>query len=187
MTKFIIHGGSTGKTNIDNDSFFSEMTREINGKTLILLCYFSRKDNEVDKCFDQDKQRLIKNSKNKNLIFELAKEKTLRAQLVRANVFYMRGGNTAKLVEKLSQTKNISRLLKDKVIAGSSAGAYVLSKHYWENDTGKLGNGLGILNFKMLCHSLRDGRTDIAKKLLKYKKDLPLLTLPDYKWIVIFK
>lgn len=189
MTKFILHGGDTRELNSDNNSFFGEMTQGFKGKVKILLCYFSRKDDDITRCFEQDKKRFLQNSKNKNLKFEIADQKILKEQLVRSDVFYMRGGETAKLLKKLSSTKNLIRLFDGKVVAGSSAGAYVLSKYYWnhgESSLNEFSRGLGIIKVNTLCHYEQE-RSDIVSKFLKYKKDLPLLALPNYKWAIIYK
>jgi len=186
MTKYILHGGDTSYINPDNDGFFREITLGTKGKTTILLNYFSRKDDEVEKCAEQDEQRFLQHSENKNLAFEIARPENLAEQLGRSDVMYMRGGETKKLLDALSLTKNIEKLFKNKIIAGSSAGAYALGAHYWENGTDEMGNGLWVLEFKVLCHYTPE-RNDRIEKLLKYGKEMPLLILPDYKWVVLFK
>ena len=185
MTKYILHGGNTSEPNIDNNSFFKEMTVGFRGKTTILLNYFSRKDDEVTQKFEQDKRRFLRLSKNKYLVFEIAQAETLARQLKKANVMYMRGGTTAWLTEKMSRTSNLKALFKGKVIAGSSAGAYALSKYYWGNDAKKIDKGLGVLNIKTYCHYSPKDKL-IVSRLLKYKEDLPLLILPNHKWTVFF-
>lgn len=186
MTKYILHGGNSRDINPDNDSFFREMTLGSSGKTLVLLNYFSREDSEVEKLAEQDKKRFLQNSENKELEFEIAKPERFAEQLKRAYVLYMRGGTTEWLVKKMSQTPNLEQLFEGKVIAGSSAGVYVLSKYYWENDNNKVGEGLGIFNFKAYCHYTPNDR-EIVERLLSYKEKLPLFTLPNYKWTVLYK
>lgn len=185
MTKFILHGGDTSEANPDNNNFFAEMTRGTKGKTLVLLNYFSRKDSDVERCAKQDKKRIIQLSKNKNLDFEIANSQTITQQLKRAQIMYMRGGDTSKLLKVMSKIPNLHKLLKNKIIAGSSAGVYALAKYYWSNSKRAIGKGLGVLNFKVYCH-YKPEDTKIIKKLLAYKENLPILTLPNYKWVVIF-
>lgn len=186
MIKYILHGGNTGEVNKDNNNFFKEMTSGLKGNVKILLNYFARKDSEIEKLAKQDKQRLLKHSKNKNLQFQVAQVERFEKQLKWANVMYMRGGIIIHLIKKLKNIKNIEKLFRDKVIAGSSAGAYALSKYYWGNNTKRLGKGLGILNIKCYCHC---GPKDmkIIKKLMGYKKKLPLILLPNNKMMVIYK
>jgi len=186
MTKFILHGGDTKEINQDNNSFFRDMTLGSKGKTLVLLNYFAREDNEVKGLAEQDKQRFLQNSDNRNLEFEIARPERLAEQLSRAEIMYMRGGETNWLKEKLLMTPNLTELFNNKVIAGSSAGVYVLSKYYWGNDTNKLGDGLGILNLKTYCHYKPEDE-GIVNKLTAYKEKLPLLVLPNYKWAVFYQ
>lgn len=185
MTKYILHGGNTRETNPDNDNFFREMTTGSTEKTTVLLNYFSRENAEIEDLAKQDKQRFLENSENKNLEFEIAEPESLAEQLKKAFVMFVRGGASRQLTDKLLLTPNLMECFKNKVIAGSSAGVYALVKYYWENDNSKIGEGLGILNFKAFCHYTPE-QTDIVQKLINYKEDLPLLTLPNHKWIVLY-
>lgn len=186
MTKYILHGGDTREINPDNNGFFREMTLGSKDKILVLLNYFAREDSEVEGLAEQDKQRFLQNYDGKDLEFEIAHPEQLIGQISRADVMYMRGGETNWLKEKLLKTPNLTELFKNKVIAGSSAGAYVLSKYYWGNDTNKLGDGLGIINFKTYCH-YQPKDSGILNKLTAYKEKLPLLVLPNYKWVVFYQ
>jgi len=186
MTKYILHGGDTKVVNPDNDSFFAEMTRGLNGKVNVLLNYFAREPSEVEQCANEDQERFLQNSENKELEFETADENNLRDQLGTSQIMYIRGGNTAQLVGKMRKTPGVENLFDGKVIGGSSAGVYVLAKYYWENDNSTLGDGLGIFNIKALCHYKPEDKETIGK-LLAYKEDLPLLTLPNYNWIVVYQ
>ncbi len=186
MTKYILHGGDTRFVNSDNDSFFSEMTRGLERRVRILLIYFARNDGEIDECLKEDKERFLGNSKNKDLEFIIADEDNLATHIRNARVIYIRGGNTAQLVGKIRGVSDIEKLFSDKVVGGSSAGVYVLSKYYWENDNSTLGDGLGIFNIKALCHYQPED-IDVVKQLLAYKENLPLLTLSNHKWIVVYQ
>ena len=186
MTKYILHGGNTRFNNHDNDSFFAEMTNGLKGKVRILLIYFARNESEIDECLKEDKERFLQNCKNKDLEFEIANEDNLATQLKNVNVIYIRGGNTSQLVDKIRKVPDIERLFESKVVGGSSAGVYVLSKYYWENDNSTLGDGLGIFNIKALCH-YKPKDEEIVKQLLSYNENLLLLTLPNHKWIVVYK
>src|SRR3989344_5931234 len=186
MTKYILHGGNSKEINSDNDSFFREMTAGTAGRTTVLLNYFSRKDNEVESCAEEDKKRFLQSSDNKDLVFEIARPESLAEQLVQVDEMYMRGGETKKLVESISLTKNLENLFEGKIIAGSSAGVYVLAKYYWENDINELGKGLGIFDFKVFCHYTPENKVKV-EKLLAHGERLPLITIPNYKWLVLFK
>jgi peptidase E len=186
MTKYILHGGNTKEDNEENNAFFKEMTSGQSDQINILLCYFARADEEINECAKQDKDKFIKESENKNLIFEVLDSEKLADQVKKADVIYFRGGNTAKLKEKLSQTSNLEELLKDKVVGGSSAGVYVFTRFFWENDTEEFMEGLGFLNLKAFCHYTEE-HSDRRDQLLNHGENLPLLILPNYKWVIFFK
>lgn len=186
MTKYILHGGQTRETNDDNRSFFRETTSGFESKIKILLCYFSREEQEILECASQDKDLFIKNSSNKSINFEIADENNLSEQLKKTDIFYLRGGNTVQLVEKMRKTENLETLFEDKVVAGSSAGVYVFAKYFWENDNDKIGEGLGIFNIKAFCHYAPNDAEKI-KQLIEYKENLPLFTLPNFKWVIWYK
>ena len=186
LTKYILHGGNAGEINNDNNSFFREMTLNLDGKIKVLLNYFSRDVGEHKKLAEQDRKILFKISKNKDLEFQVANIKDFEKQLKWMNVMYMRGGITEKLMKKLKNIKNIERFFYGKVIAGSSAGAYALSKYYYGNDSKRLGKGLGIINIKCYCHC-KPKDTKIVRKIMRYKEKLPLILLPNYKMHIIYK
>jgi hypothetical protein len=48
MTKYILHGGSSNKPSLETDDFYHEMAISIADGT-ILLNYFSRNDDEVER------------------------------------------------------------------------------------------------------------------------------------------
>ena len=186
MIKFILHGGSSNQPSPDTDAFYREMTAGSKGKFTTLLNYFSRKDEEVERLTEKDKARFLANSDNKELVFEVADRERFAQQMQRADCLFMKGGETAKLVDAMSRYENLTELFKDKVIAGSSSGAYVLSKYYWENDIDTLGDGLGFFNIKMFCHYAAD-QLEKVEKLRNYKENLPLLCLPDHKWVIMYQ
>jgi cyanophycinase-like exopeptidase len=186
MTKYILHGGGTSNEHPDNDSYFREMTKGFGDNTVnILLNYFSRED-DLDNLVKQDKPKFEKNSVAKKLNFEVADPDNLASQIKKCDVMYMRGGVTGKLKSLISKTPNLEKLFEGKVISGSSAGVYVLTKHYYGNDSHKFGEGLGILNIKAFCH-YKPKDSDVVEELLKIGEELSTIILPDYKWEVLLR
>ena len=183
MTKYLLHGGITRDVNSENEGFFSEMVTELS-RGRVLLVYFAREENEVEDCRREDVARFLQF--DKELEFEVATEENLEEQIKSADVIYLRGGKTEWLVEKMGKVSSLKELFEGKVVGGFSAGVYVLAKYYFENDTEELGEGLGILNIKAFCHYSPD-RKDILDKLISFKENLPVLTLPNYKWVTIYK
>jgi peptidase E len=162
------------------------MTLGTNGAALVLLNYFARQEGDLEELARQDKEKFLRHTDNKNLKFEIARPEKLKEQLARAKVMYTRGGETLSLLKKLSLTPNLEKYLKGKIIAGSSAGANALCKYFWSSNYKKIYQGLGILNFKIFCHYTPEKEANLAK-LIQYKERLPVLILPDYKWVVWYK
>ncbi len=186
MTKYILHGGVTKGADPMNDSFFQEVTRESAGKTRILLNYFARKPEEYEQSAKEDKKRFLENSPHTDVEFDIADPHRLAEQLERCPIMYIKGGNTPLLLKLLSHAQDFRKCINGRVIAGVSAGVNVLSAYYWSNHNTRIMEGLGILNIKVICH-FHPEDNEIVKKLLSYKEDLPLLTLPEYHWAVMYR
>ncbi len=183
MTKYILHGGYTRERNFDNDSFYKEWAQGLKGRIKILLCFFAE---FKEKYFDEDKERLLKQNENKDFQLEIATVDSFEDQVKSSDVIYFRGGSMSNLIGALRKFPNLEKHFSGKVIVGSSAGAYALSKYFWNNDKNELQDGLGILNIKCFCHYKNEDKENL-KKLLDYKENLPIITLPDYKWVTIYR
>lgn len=184
MTKFILHGGRAKDDCADNDVFFREMLVGTHNQVNILLCYFARSESEWESHAQRDIRYFRRNCDDKNLTFEIAKVENLESQILASDVIYIFGGETSRLVQVMKTIPNLNGLLAGKVVGGSSAGAYVFSKYYFENDIKKIGTGLGILNMKIFCHYSEEKESD-AKKLRDFGENLPLVTLREHELEII--
>lgn len=184
MTKYILHGGKTSIKSEDNNKFFSEIIKDLLSPINLLIVYFSRGEEEWPKLLKQDKEIINSIADDKKINFVLANkdiEKFVQ-QIKDADGIYMRGGKTNMLKEILAKIKNLKKLFTDKVIAGSSAGAYVLSRYYM-NSMGKIGEGLGILPIKTLAH-YKESRKNELDKLKNYGDKLTTYSLKETKFVV---
>jgi hypothetical protein len=186
MTKYILHGGATSNKTIDNKKFFFEITNGLPDKVNVLCAYFSRPRKEWPKLFKQDKLNFSSASPQKAFNFMLADDKiyALIEQIKKADAIYFRGGNTELLKETLGKIKNLKELWNGKVIAGSSAGAYVLSKYYYSESKDIYGKGLGILPIKAFCHYTEE-KSDKLKTFRERGENLQVYTIPEEKFYII--
>lgn len=186
MTKYILHGGNTSNKTGDNKNFFIEMTSSLLDNANILCIYFSRPKELWPELFAQDKIHFSSASPQEVFKFALADDKTyaLVDQLKKSTLVYLRGGDTDKLIETLSKVNNLDELLKNKVVSGSSAGAYVLSKYYYTNSKDEIKKGLGILPIKTFCHYAEE-KSDKLEKLKKYGEELKVYAIPEGKFFII--
>lgn len=186
MTKYILHGGATSKDSPDNKKFFNEAIRGLQGQVTILCVYFAREKKLWPKMLEQDKLHFASTNKQKVFNFIIADDKTsnLIEQMKKADLIYLRGGETNKLKESLSKVKNLGNLFKDKVIIGSSAGAYVLSRYYYTNSEDTILNGFDILPIKTFCH-YSEGKVNKLEKLKQYGENLKVYAIPEEKFFII--
>ncbi len=181
-TKFILHGGYTSTPNELNRTFYEEISRSVPDGGEMLLVYFSRKEEETEELFEQDKNRILEKSGGKKLNIVLAKEENFVDQLRNAHAIYMRGGDTQRLLNVLRKFTEFSEAIKGKTVAGSSAGAYVLAKYYYSGSKRDIFEGLGILPIKIICHYNEDFSE--VRELMErdYPSDLELVLLKDCEW-----
>ena len=189
MTKFILHGGFTSAKNDLNDSFYQEIIEDIPDNGNILLVYFSREPQEWEKLFEGGKELILKEAKGRAFNFTLANKSDFLAQLKEAQAIYLIGGDTTTLLDALKEYPDFHKAIKNKVVVGSSAGAYVLAKYYYSNSKASISEGLGILPIKVICHYKSEtygsaSTQDPIELFKQYPTDLELVVLKDYEWRV---
>ncbi|MCB9802941.1 Type 1 glutamine amidotransferase-like domain-containing protein [Candidatus Nomurabacteria bacterium] len=186
MTKYILHGGATSKDSPDNKKFFNEAMSSLPDQAVILFVYFAREKELWPKMLEQDKLHFSPTDKQKVFNFTIADDKisNLIEQIKKADLIYLRGGQTDRLKDTLSKVKNLGGLLKDKVVVGSSAGAYVLSRYYYTNSKDIILNGLDILPIKTFCHYSEE-KADKLDKLKQYEENLKVYAIPEEKFFII--
>lgn len=176
-TKFILHGGFANQLNSENDNFFQEILKDSPDNPKILLIYFARLNPEKESNIPA---QFEKNKGVKDLSFEIVDEKIFPEQIKRSDVIYLHGGKTSKLLNILKQFPNLENLFKGKIIAGESAGVYVLSAYFYSKSEGGVFEGLGFVPVKTICHYIGENR----EKLDEYGLDLETLLLPDFRYKV---
>lgn len=190
MTKFILHGGFTRVDNKLNTGYYYEITRDLKKDSKVLVVPFSREIKEYGDVLEQEKEKLLNSAGNKQLEIQLASEDNFIEQVKKTDALVIRGGDTLKLIRVLKQYPDFADFIKDKVVAGSSAGAYILSKYYHSADSGKINEGLGILPLRIICHFASD-QFDVTEKAIaainKHPNNLELVVLKDYEWKVFIQ
>lgn len=155
-TRFVLHGGFTPGKKQQDDAFFQEMLKDTPDDTKILLVYFAEPDEKVQLRTEQDKEEFNINKGSKSLSFRVASEATFEEDCAWADVVYLHGGKTVKIMESLSKYPNIGKILSGRTIAGDSAGVNSLGVLFYSNNAKMVGKGLGILPFKIGVH-YKDG------------------------------
>ena len=183
MTSILLHGGHAGAATPRNDEFFRAMVQGASGPVRLLLIPFARKTStEREEVSQRHSLRIQWLNQGVSLSVTIAEAAKLAEQIRQAEVVYMVGGDTATLVSALRAVPNITELLIGKTLAGSSAGAYALVKYYRDNDTAKLGEGLGLLNIKVFAHFSPSVLPEY-NELAQYQENLPIIALPEGEWV----
>lgn len=182
-TKFILSGGYASRPNKENDKFFREILTTGKNKLNILLVYFAKPTEEYERMAGEDQFQFNKNKGGKELSFEIANENEFPAQVKRTDIVYIHGGKTLKLLEALKKYLDLCELFDGKIIAGESAGAYVLSVCFYSKTEGGCFRGLGFVPVKTICHCIGQN----SEKLDQCPDELEKLLLPDYKYKVFYK
>ena len=186
VTKYILHGGNTAEKSEDNKRFFREIVKDLKNQANVLIVYFARNKKEWPKLFRQDIRCFRSFGRRKDIDLVLAKKniRYLIGQIKDAGAIYMRGGKTFRIKEVLQKVKNLRQLFQGKVVAGSSAGAYVLAKYYI-NSGGQLGEGLDILPIKIIAHYNTADQKRLLEKLKNYREPLKTYTIAEHKFVVL--
>jgi len=179
-TKFILHGGYAGRPNKNNDKFFKEILRGRQKNLKILLVYFAKRKLDYKRVKKEDVSQFEKSKGDKTLSFEIASKDLFVRQLKQSDIIYLHGGKTLKLLIELKKVSDLRRLLDGKVVAGESAGAYVLSSCFYSKSEKGILNGLGFVPVKTICHYVGEDKD----KLKQCRSDLKELLLKDYQYRV---
>lgn len=179
MTKFVLHGGfSKEKAPVqENDALFQEMLKDTLENVRILLVYFAEREEMVKLRTEQDKESFNKNRGPKNVVFKVASKETFISDCEWADVVYLHGGKTIKLMEVLNTYQNLSQVFKNKTIGGDSAGANALGQLFYSRNSKQIGKGIKFLPFKILVHYINGSPNPLAD----VRPDLETLFLHEYE------
>ncbi len=182
-TKFILHGGYADRLNEHNDNFFKEILKDVPEEISVLLVYFAKDKEGHGERVKKNKSLFNKNSGNKKLSFEVASENTFLEQVSKADVIYLHGGKTIKLLNALKKFPEFQEKIKGKIIAGESAGAYVLSSCFYSKSEDGVFKGLELVPVKTICHYTGVNEDKLDECPLQLEK----LLLADYLYKVFQK
>lgn len=199
-TKYILHGGNIRGATDAGKYFFEEIVKDLGDKPRLLLCFFAQSEELWEEKYQEWTSRILKTLDSINPSFEMASEDKYEQQAASADALFVYGGDCDLLLGKAKNTKGfIESLSKIKVVAGSSAGAILLSKFHWCCDDRESGEGIGMVPINCMVHyrstSYSDGDPrgpidwDAAEKSLEAL--LPtgetITHIPEGKFVVIEK
>ncbi|MFA6586240.1 MAG: Type 1 glutamine amidotransferase-like domain-containing protein [Candidatus Paceibacterota bacterium] len=192
MTKYILVGGYLHKAKDGGRAFCEELVKGFSSDrpVKILDCMFARPIDSWDDKIKEDNVLFSKFINNFELI--LAEQDKFIEQVKSSDVIFLRGGGTEVFLERLNKVKDWTKELNRKTLAGTSAGADVISKYCYGVDNDKIINCIGLLPIKFIphWHSESDfySKLDWEKALQKlkdYREELPVYTLAEGEFKVI--
>ncbi|MDH5442496.1 MAG: Type 1 glutamine amidotransferase-like domain-containing protein [Candidatus Nomurabacteria bacterium] len=166
-TTVILHGGGNiSSENQATKNILLEM-RKYSQKTnpKILCVYYAKEDDGYQyRLFPHDQKLFESITKKENIFFVDRKSFAKRRGAAedsrafkRADIIYLRGGETPELALRLGMIYSCKDdIFTNKVVLGSSAGAYVLSWSYYCSRKKKVIKGLGIVPNNVICHFAED-------------------------------
>lgn len=195
-----MHGGNIRSTNDGGKAYFKAIVKGLGEQPKILLCFFASSPKEWNEQYKDFSERITKELKTHQIkpIFELALENGYKEQAGRADVLFIAGGDCDVLHDKAKKVQGfIESLSTIKVVAGSSAGAILLSKYSWCCDDRDISVGLGTVPVTCMVHYRSESYSDgdprgpidwnAAEKSLKAKLSTgeKVTHLPEGEFIVI--
>ncbi len=183
-TKFILHGGfNKNKTDEDNHLFYSEILKNTSDTTKILLVPFAKDEDRIIPATEKISKEFQNVSDGKILHITVATHDDFLNQLTNADVIYFHGGVSTKLLGALKPYGDLSSYFKEKIVAGESAGANILSTYFYSPHADQVLEGLKILPIRMIPHYSEDKKD----KLNGHGDGMETLFLPEYEFKVFYK
>jgi len=186
MTKYILHGGRTRNKNNDNLQYFLETINIPKEKINLLIVLFAGEPEFWNERFEHYKQIFLDLNSGKQIDFVLADPSVeiFTKQIQAADIVFILGGETIRLMSYLKNILNLKELFKDKTISGSSAGANFLSKYYYTINGKEVRPGLGILDIKTFPH-YDPSLIKELEELKNHGEDLPIYTMEEKKFSIL--
>ncbi len=163
MTKYVLHGGFDKNKGYIEDEFFQEALKNTEENVKILLVFFAESEEYLELRIKQCKEQFDKNKGSKNIEFKIASEENFLENCDWADVIFLSGGRTVKIIDKLKQFQNLKKVFEGKTIVGDSAGVNVLAQLFYSRKSKEIRKGLGILPLKIIVHYTEDIGNPLAE------------------------
>lgn len=152
MTQYFLIGGYPKKGNNAGRDFCEAFLSNLPENSLVLICSFAREESEWENSYQEMSQFFTLHLPHKKLRFENTNVENFSEQISRARAIFFRGGDDAKLFKCLRKAGEWQQSLENKNVAGTSAGADVLSQYYYDITDGTIKEGLGLAKVKVIPH-----------------------------------
>jgi peptidase E len=180
ITTYILHGGFPGLKSVSNDNYYAKIVKGVPDGGTILAVFFAKPIEKRAELFSEVRASLLESAAGKPVNIVMGTEENFLTQIGTAHAVYIRGGDVDRLLLSLRRHQEFSKLFDGKTVAGDSAGAYVIAKHFWSNSRRGVFEGLGLLPVNVICHY--DGKQEAIDAMRQISSDLELVVLRDGEW-----
>lgn len=180
MTKFVLHGGFNKERGFIEDSFFQEMLKDAPAASNVLLVYFAEREEMLELRIAQAKEQFNRNKGSRDLEVRIASEDAFLGDCAWADVIFLAGGRTTKLMEALAKYQDLGQVFSGKIIGGDSAGANALGHLFYSKSSKEIGEGLKIIPLKVVVHYSEGSPNPLAD----VQPELETLFLQEYETVV---
>lgn len=154
MTKYVLHGGYEFHDSPGNAAYFSTILQAMPAGGELLVCAFAQRADHRNLCAQRLEERL-QSLALPPLSLVPAAPGVFREQLESCEGVYFCGGSTFQLLGLLRYCgwDWVRQTLQTKaLVAGCSAGAYVLSRRFYECEEAVIAEGMGLIPYDCLVH-----------------------------------
>jgi peptidase E len=180
MTKFVLHGGFNKERGFIEDAFFQEMLKDTPVNVKVLFVYFAEGEEMLQLRIAQAKEQFQKNKGVKSLDIKIASEDTFLEDCAWADIIFLAGGRTTRLMDALKKYPNLGQVFSGKVVGGDSAGVNALGHFFYSKSSKEIGQGLKLIPFKVVVH-YSDGAPNPLEAV---QPEMETLFLREYETIV---
>lgn len=184
--KFILNSGGMRNTPEGSKKFFADAAKGLGDNPKVLICFFAQPREDWEKKFTEDQENLPGLFPEGVVpAFDMAYPETFVQQIKDSDIIFIRGGDD-NLLQYWFKKFNLPQIFEGKVVAGTSAGTSMFTKHFWTCDWRKNMDGFGILPIKFIPHFKSSFGADDPRGPINWDKaykDLELYgdtTLPIY-------
>ncbi len=151
MTKFVLSsGGIKGTPNFKK--FVDDIFKNSSDRPKVLLCFFAEPREDWEDKFAIFSGLIKKDIDNEVFPeFSLASQENFEQEVAGADIVYFYGGDFELLKYRLAQY-DLRKLLKNKVVSGSSSGFVIFVKTFFDSDYRKVNYGLDFISIKTMPH-----------------------------------
>ncbi len=185
MTRYILIGGYTSRAPDGGKALCMELVKGFDQPVKILFVFFALPKKAWSTKLNETKQLLMSNVPDTQLDVRMADYKNMVQLCQWANVIYFSGGKMDPLYKALDKNKEWMKTVDGKTVAGSSAGAIMLSRYSYDPDNLCVIEGRGLLPVKVIVHyqsgyNAPHVNWDKAYQELEgYKEKLEIAALPE--------